>query len=215
MYGTRAEWANLLRWTPIQLANLERAEILRRYGQPDLASIVVAVRVSLPLLLRPSDFASAVNLDLSRWYAAYTGEQWDGNFARMVAARDRARRQALDVQHGRRAMPAARPDSYGWARRAHLLVDPLDARPSRREVDIVTECMGWPDAHWAGKLLWDAPDASTMCCYCGAVLLRDEARLLTPGSAHVYGANCCSQGYACRTRPSRYFALTPPIESRL
>ena len=144
-----------LQWSEEQVGVMVRAERLHEFGMRDAAAYLVASGVEWPgEWFRHTDFAAALNLDLPRWYFAFTGRTWDGSVAAMSAARTRA---ASLRRGGARPRATGRRGVQGGPvfRSSHLLVDPLDAHPDLDALRDYTRYVGWPERHDAGCLEWD------------------------------------------------------------
>ena len=64
-------------WSDDERAIMARAEKLRWYSRRVEAENLMAVHVALPSIITTRNVHQASKLDISRWYAAQTGKQWD------------------------------------------------------------------------------------------------------------------------------------------
>ena len=89
----RAHAVATLRWSAEQIAVIEQGERLRALGFVAMAADCVARGCAFPQWLAQSDYLSAVQLDLNRWYMAYMGVSWNSTARAVAAARSKASRQ--------------------------------------------------------------------------------------------------------------------------
>jgi hypothetical protein len=195
--GRRGRALSELQWSAEEVAVLERAERLQSYGLQCAATTLVAVGCELPQRFRASDVAVALQLDVSRWYRAFTGEAWDGRSASFSAARNRATR----LRHSRASHADAVSLSSGPVfRNTHLFVEPWDGRQNAEVMEDFTIAGLWPQTLDVGRLEWDDPNGFC-CAFCDALLLRSEADVV-PGAPGVHkGKYCCATGHVLSSNP--------------
>ena len=193
----RERIARLLRiqtraWTVEELAVLSRCERLRTYGADDAAADLLVRECGWPSEVKEPYVSYAAQLDMSRWYRAFVGSEWDGNYERLRLARERAvtRRRRLANSPGLQRSLAVGARAY---RSCHLLVEPLDQHPNLTECQDYTRHVGWPDASDVRNLDWDNPNAFA-CAYCDALLLPSEAVRISGAVNAVCGNQCCAKG---------------------
>ena len=94
----RLEWLQSLAWTEHQLRAFERAARLRYFGAARQAELLVAQECPFLMWdehrLGVQDLPLAPNLDVHRWYLAFTGRHWNGQADTFGRARDSANRRA-------------------------------------------------------------------------------------------------------------------------
>jgi hypothetical protein len=195
--GRRGRALSELQWSAEEVAVLERAERLQSYGLQCAATTLVAVGCELPQRFRASDVAVALQLDVSRWYRAFTGEAWDGRSASFSAARNRATR----LRHSRASHADAVSLSSGPVfRNTHLFVEPWDGRQNAEVMEDFTIAGLWPQTLDVGRLEWDDPNGFC-CAFCDALLLPSEADVV-PGAPGVHkGKYCCATGHVLSSNP--------------
>ena len=181
-------------WSDDEKAMMVRAERLRWYGRRVEAENLMAVHVALPSIITIRNVHQASKLDISRWYAAQTGKQWDGRTDSFVEARDLATRRRLRPGQPRPFEKAE--DTLRMYRSAHLLVEPFSRGQASTELTDYTRYVKWPAPHSCGRLELDVPDGRC-CCYCGALLFEQES-VVAAGTTERCGKNCCMQGWVCR-----------------
>lgn len=172
---------------------MDRALRLRQYGAHKAAEDLVSCEVELPQWFRTSDVPLAA-LDVGLWISALTGREWYGDLRSFEAARDKARRRRTAISNGSAQHDASNTKhGVGAFRSSHLLVDALDSRPSRVEVDDYSTLVGWPCRSDVGRLEWDLDDGLS-CQFCDALLLRSEAQHVAGTVSAVCGKHCCAKG---------------------
>ena len=181
-------------WSDDEKAMMARADKLRWYGRRVEAENLMAVHVALPSIITTRNVHQASKLDISRWYAAQTGKQWDGRTDSFVEARDLATRRRLRPGHPKPFERAE--DTLRMYRSAHLLVEPFARGQASSELADYTRYVKWPAPHSCGRLELDVPDGRC-CCYCGALLFEQES-VVAAGTTERCGKNCCMQGWVCR-----------------
>ena len=114
--------------TDEQWAALREAEQLRSAGRPVEARVRLASE-KLMHGLKNADLAAGeqTGIDVRRWYAAYTGDTWDGTAEALKAARDGATQRAKNTRNrttnrSREAETAVKRARLGQARRSDVLV---------------------------------------------------------------------------------------------
>ena len=182
----------MLSWSADEVAAIERGERLRALGFDASAFDCVARGCDFPQWLQTPDYLAAVQLDLGRWYLVLTGLSWDGTRAAVATARAKARRHRLLD-----GVTALRRKGINHALYAcccsHLLVEPLDEAWNREGAAAYEAEFGWPTALDVGHLEWDDPNGFG-CCFCEALLLRDEACVCPGAQQFFFGKYCCSHG---------------------
>ena len=132
-------------WSDDERAIMARAEKLRWYSRRVEAENLMAVHVALPSIITTRNVHQASKLDISRWYAAQTGKQWDGRTESFGEARDLATRRRL---HPGQPKPFERAeDTLRMYRSAHLLVEPFARGQASVELQDYTRYVGWPSLH--------------------------------------------------------------------
>ena len=130
-----------LQWSAEQVAVIEQGERLRALGFVATAADRVARGCTFRQWLAQSDYLSAVQLDLNRWYMAYMGVSWDGTARAVDAARQKASRQRNTTGSVRRKGKALARYAFCCS---HLLVEPLDAEFNREGAAAYESEIGWP-----------------------------------------------------------------------
>ena len=202
----RLDWLQSLAWTDHQLRAFQRADRLRYVGADRQAEMLVAQECPLPWAehrITARDLPFARNLDVHRWYLAFTGRHWNGQADSFGRARNLANRRAHEVTYDA-TLPQPRPKQHALGLRAfrtcHLLVEPLEAHPFLDELRDFTHLVGWPSGSYVGHLHWQDNNGDE-CAFCAALLLPSEAHApWTDARGVVCGKHCCSKGYVARIR---------------
>ena len=147
-----------LSWAVGQLRALERAERMRAYGADAAAAWIVAKDCAVPAVVTVSNVLLAHELDVGRWYYAFTGRRWDGHAASFGRAREDARRLARNSPEFDADGRAARRPGVRAYRAGHLLVERLDSHPNLHELHDYTRFVGWSTRLDVGYLHCDDND---------------------------------------------------------
>ena len=181
-------------WSDAQVAAFQRADRLRAYGAHSAAEDLVAREVVIPSWVQADHLHVAEQLDVARWFAAFTGRPWNGSLDVFKAARRRATRvrNASDSPH---ATPWQHCNEYGVRafQLCHLLVEPLHDHPCIDELRDFTRLVGWPQALDVGHLEWDSA-TGFCCCYCNALLFPCESERVPQSNGAIRGLHCCAKG---------------------
>ena len=200
--GSASSYASTYRWSEAETQALEQAEALRRAGRVDEARQCLSLHDMLPQKLRNDQIVKgSATVDVSRWYEAFMGDQWDGTLESLKNAR--MERKTMSQNASRRVTSAPTPRRLAAslrrvARHADLLMEGCAAVSERVAVD-------WPSCSCVGHLRWDceanAEDEDLIYCrYCDALLLKCEAKEVAdkevwlPGRTEYTGRMCCNRG---------------------
>ena len=184
---------SVLQWTNGEMEILQRAEWLHELKRPEQAKRLVADHCMLPVVFRACDahIARAVRLDLAQWYKSFYGVRWNGQATSLSAARRAC--TAVHTAH-RGVLVHSLDQCINIFRASHLLVEDLASHPHAIELRHHTLDIGWSDALDVGHLQWDSP-TGLACCFCTALLLPGEVKVVANTIGQVHGRNCCREGY--------------------